>query len=89
MKWGARIRGDFQYDSGMSNEKAEEAEGGGGGKENKTSEPEDAVAGGDKGAGASTQESEKATETEPFALRNIDLSIPRGTWSLFIVKALS
>jgi len=78
MKWGARIRGDFQYDASMSNEEAEEV-GDGGSKEKKTSKPDDAVAGGDKGAGASTQESEKAAETEPFALRNIDLSIPKGT----------
>ena len=78
MKWGARIRGDFQYDASMSNKEAEEAEDGGS-KEKKTSRPDDGVAGGDKGAGASTQESEKAAEPEPFALRNINLSIPRGT----------
>jgi hypothetical protein len=78
MKWGARVRGDFQYDSSMSNEEAEKAEGGDS-KEKKTSKTDDAVAGGNKGAGASTQESEKAAETEPFALRNIDVSIPRGS----------
>lgn len=62
----------------MSNEVADEAEGGDS-KEKNTSKTEDAVVGEDKGAGASTQESEKAAETEPFALRNINISIPRGT----------
>jgi hypothetical protein len=75
----------------MSNEEAEGTEGGGGDKAKMTAKPEDAVAVavGDKEAGASTQGSEKAPETEPFALRSIDISIPRGTLCRFIVLASS
>ena len=78
MKLGARVLGDFQYDAelavenpGSSDTPTE--------RKSKSEQSRNDTTITEKPNGVSSQESEKASEKEPFALRDIDLSIPRGT----------
>jgi hypothetical protein len=79
MKWGARVRGDFQYDANLAapgpEDKAHDE------KKTESKSSQDAPSS-DKGVEADIQESVKASLSAPFALRGVDLSIPRGMLSV-------
>jgi hypothetical protein len=74
MKWGARVRGDFQYDANLAEPDAENKADDGKKTECKSSQDAPSSSKGE----ADIQASEKASVSAPFALRGIDLSIPRG-----------
>ena len=75
MKWGARVRGDFQYDANIAEPTGEDKLDDGKKTESKSSQ--DATSASQDGE-AATADSEKASVSAPFALRGVDLSIPRG-----------
>jgi hypothetical protein len=78
MEWGARVRGDFQYDANLAEAEAENKPDDGKKTESKSSQ--DALSSSTMGDG-DAQVSEKASISAPFALRGVDLSIPRGVLS--------
>jgi len=75
MRLGARVRGDFQYDVDVTKQVAEDKANGGEKTEFKSSQDTTSAS---KGGEVDMQESEKLSQSAPFALRDVDLSIPRG-----------
>jgi hypothetical protein len=74
---GARICGDFQYDANLPSEKPDDTEGDDE-KKTKSDRQKSSTASDEKAATPGAPDSGNGLESEPFALRGMDISIPRG-----------
>jgi hypothetical protein len=76
LTWGVRVRGDFQYDRSISNKDADDLKD----DDHEKSNPKqkEVIELGEKGR----RVSDEASSDPPFALRGIDLHIPRGLFFL-------
>lgn len=77
LEWGARVRGDFQYDANLVSEELDDSDNEND-KKTKSDASQVSTKPDEKSAEGEVQDAEKIVESAPFALRDIDISVPRG-----------